>query len=333
AEFATPQSPVSEYSLPEDLKSQAQESVTTQKPTLKSDDEIIAYNIVATPQTAKLPKGEVAKKRTPKAKPVTTQPQQPKPEPEVEHGFVSSHEVAKVVINPLSVGRKISKLHHFELRAQDDNQTTLQDNGTGSVVIVEELADQLSSRNFVLMQKDHVATHVDIPVAAGRVDIEIPALTSEFLGKYYVQPGAKPLGYVLIELDDETDNVYLDGLRPKVVKLTDDFKVTKGDDFRYMLFTGVEVGNRLMTTKRNDGTYSYRILHVYEEEVTFDPNIYGAKEDITVALYEEDVLSKTKRELSISSENVVMTFSGAKSAKLATNRHKVRAGALMLGAR
>lgn len=329
---AAPAPVVDEYSPPKEMIKPVAPEVTTQSEKEELED-LVAYNYaMPAATTAKVPTLKEAKKNSPAISHVTTQPQMNTQKKSGTNALMSTHD-AITVVAALSVSNTLTKLRQFELRAQDDAAQTLQDRGAGVVEIKEIIAAENGSRSFVLLQRDHVPTHTDIPVVRGKVELEIPAFEKDFLSQYARAPKQLPLGYLLVELDDETESVNVDGLKSVQTFFTSDFKVTKDSDYRYVLFAGVEAGNRLVTYLRGDGKKSQRIVHIHEEEVTFDPNLYGSRGDITLNLFEEDVLSRTKKELSISGEQVELTFGGGKAEKLSTNTYRLKTPPLLLGSR
>jgi hypothetical protein len=333
AVVAAPVAPVvDEYSPPKEMIKPSAPEVTTQSEKEELED-LVAYNYaMPAPVVAKIPSLKEAKKNSPSVAHVTTQPPMNTQKKSGASALVSTHDAVTVVAG-LSVAGTLSKLRQFELRAQDDAAQTLQDHGAGVVEIRETIASENGSRSFVLLQRDHVPTHTDIPVVRGKVELEIPAFEKDFLSQYARAPKQLPLGYLLVELDDETESVHVDGIKNVQTFFTSDFKVTKDSDYRYVLFAGVEAGNRLVTYLRGDGKKSQRIVHIHEEEVTFDPNLYGSRGDLSISLFEEDVLSRTKKELSISGEQLEFTFSGVKAEKLSTNTYRMKAPPLLLGSR
>lgn len=323
-----------EYSLPEDINVAQQVTETTQKELPQAEDEeLITYSYTGGQPAKQLDRPVPTIAQAPKSKQnVNTHKPAPVPvdEAEEQQGFVASQ--ANVVIAPLSVSTQVERLRHFELRAQDDGNTILQDNGSGEVVIQESSVSTNGSRSFVLLQRDHIPTHIDVPMAAG-VKLEVPAMDRSFFAQYEVQPGQVPVGHVLVELDDETESITIDGIKPRQTRLTDQFKKTTESDYRYVLLSGVEVGNRLLTSVRSDGRKSQRIIHVHEEEMTFDANLYGQAGDLVLGLSEEGMLSRSRRDLVISGENVAMTFGGERAQKISPATYKLRAPPLLLGSR
>jgi hypothetical protein len=324
------------YSAPKEIEQQVSALPDSQPSVVESEEEdLLAFTYTAAPTPKQLPK--IAQATT---KPTigrnSTPASSSNQEPETfQNGLMDSQPTgqAVVTISPLSVSTQVAALHHFELRAQDDGHSILQDNGTGSVTIRENTTGLGGSRSFSLLTRDHVPTNIDVPIVVGEMKLNIPALSQDYLASYEVQPGEKSLGFLLVELDELTEAVSVDGLKAKTILLDENFRqVTEGNQ-QYVLLSGVEVGNRLVTFTRTDGKKSTRILHVHESEVTFDPNLYREREDIVLTLGEEGVLAQSQRPLSISGNDVSMTFTGEKAQKVAPSVYRLRPAPLPLGAR
>lgn len=270
-----------------------------------------------------------------KKKPALAMATQPiKNEPKNEsNAFVASHHNSMTVVHGLSVSSQVKDLRHYDLRAVDDGQTIIQDNGTSEVVLKENLQSENNSRSFLLLNREHVVTHVDVPFAPGRADITVPALEKEYAEKFQIRNQKAPRGMVMVELDEKTENITLDGAKYSTVFFDEKFKESKIEDAAYVMFFGVEVGNRTLFTTDSRGKTSPRIIHVFEEELTFDPNLYLEQKDLVVTLKEEDLMSQKPRELGIAASDINLTLSNIKAERLGTNTYKLKAPALLMGSR
>lgn len=258
--------------------------------------------------------------------------QAPRKDNKSQNGMLATHN-AMTVVHGLSVSSQVTELRHFDLRAVDDGQTIIQDNGTGQIALKETLRSANNSRSFLLLNREHVVTHIDVPFAPGRADLSVPAFEKDFAEKYQVRNQKEPRGLVMVELDERTENITMDGAQFATEFLDEKFKKTKLENATYVLFYGVEVGNRTMSSTDSKGLISKRVIHVFEEELTFDPNLYLERKDIVVALKEEGIMSQKARDLAIAGDDVALTFSNIKSERLSTNTYKLRAPALLMGSR
>ena len=249
-----------------------------------------------------------------------------------KNSFMSSQN-AMTVVRGLSVSSQVKELRYFDLRAVDDGQSIFQDNGTSEVVLKETLQSINNSRSFLLLNREHVVTHVDVPFAPGRADLTVPALEKEFAEKFQVRNKKIPRGMVLVELDERTENIKLDGAAYATSFLDEKFKEVKPDSATYAMFYGVEIGNRTLVTIDSRGKSSPRIIHVFEEELTFDPNLYLEQKDLVVTLKEEGLMSQRGKELAIAADDLSLTLSNVKSERMGTNTYRLKAPALLMGSR
>ncbi len=261
---------------------------------------------------------------------VTSQTNAPR---EKQVSALVSSQNAMTVVHGLSVSSQIKELRYFDLKAVDDGQTIVQDNGTGEIVLKENIQSINNSRSFLLLNREHVVTHVDVPFAPGRADLTVPALEKDFAEKFQVRDHKIPRGIVLIELDEKTENITLDGAKYSSAFLDEKFKNTKAESATYVMFYGVEVGNRTLVTTDSRGKNSQRIIHVFEEEITFDPNLYLDQKDLVLTLKEEDLMSQKGKDLAISTQDVSLTLSNISSERIGTNTYKLKAPALLMGSR
>jgi hypothetical protein len=289
------------------------------------------FNLI---QETQMPTNNTKAQASVKAQPLvaaTTQPS--KKEGRSVNALVTSHHNALTVVHGLSVSSQVKELRYFDLRAVDDGQSIFQDNGTSEVVLKETLQSINNSRSFLLLNREHVVTHVDVPFAPGRADLTVPALEKEFAEKFQVRNQKIPRGMVLVELDERTENIKLDGAAYATSFLDEKFKEVKPDSATYVMFYGVEIGNRTLLTVDSRGKSSPRIIHVFEEELTFDPNLYLEQKDLVVTLKEEGLMSQRGKELAIAADDVSLTLSNVKSERMGINTYKLKTPALLMGSR
>lgn len=271
-----------------------------------------------------------------KAKPqplIAASTQAKKKEASSVNALVTSQHNALTVVHGLSVSSQVKALRYFDLRAVDDGQSIFQDNGSSEVELKESLQSMNNSRSFLLLNREHVVTHVDVPFAPGRADLTVPALEKEFAEKFQVRNQKIPRGMVLVELDERTEDIKLDGAKYATSFLDEKFKIVKPESATYVMFYGVEIGNRTLVTVDSRGKSSPRIIHVFEDELTFDPNLYLEQKDLVVTLKEEGLMSQKGKELAIAAEDVRLTLTNIQSERLGTNTYKLKAPALLMGSR
>ncbi len=344
-------SPPDEYSPPEgwDLPVGTQRAMADSPKTPQAEEGIttFSYTVPTGLPSKSLPKVAMGTQKAPSAKASVNTHNVDKADKHDggEEGFTKKADakkkletgeaaVAEIVLSPLSVGMtKTSPLRNFEVRAKDDDAETWQDHGEGTVLWREEVVPGTHSRGATVLRKDHVPTHVDIPVLQGSGQVEIPVLTMQKLESFSRRPRQVPVGFVLVDLDEQTETVEIDGVKPTVTKLDSNFRKTKGEDHRYLLFSGVETGNRTLTALLGDGRRARRVIHVHEEEMTFDPGLFSRDERLSVTLRQEDLLSNEPTPLVVPAEQAKLFFDGTVAQKTAPDRYAFRPAPRFLGSR
>jgi hypothetical protein len=190
------------------------------------------------------------------------------------------------------------------------------------------------TRAVTLLKRGYVPTSTEIILEEGTGSVSIPLIEEETLNDLilpFERKGA--VGAVLVELDDETDIAKLDVPFGDVVKLNGDFKKTENEDFRYQLFVGVQAGNAMVSYHRGNGEVVSKILHVHENELTYDANFYEDVINEKIRLYEEDLLAKENSPLIISGDQVKIFATNSKAKKINNHTYKMNFGSSHLGGR
>lgn len=230
--------------------------------------------------------------------------------------------------------KKAMKEYGFEIRFQDDLNESIQDYNSGTVNMAHELSQENMTRSITVLKRGFAPTNTDLILESGKTEVTLPLIEEETLKNYlsaYEPRG--PVGAVLVELGDNIDSVNLDVPFGKVITLNDQLKITTDSDYLYQLFVGVSAGNALLTYTDANGEKISKIIHVHEQELTYESFF---SEDVTnekVELFEEGLLGKEKNALGISSSNVLQFATTKKAQKLTTNKFKTDFKKTLLGGR
>lgn len=193
----------------------------------------------------------------------------------------------------------------FEVRPQDDLSESFFDYNNGEVKIDGTLSSKKMTRSVAILKRGYAPTNLELILEEGASEITAPLIEEEAFNSMIAPFEERgPLGVVLVELDEKTEEVSLDVPYSKVIRLDEKMKKVEGSSFSYQLFVGVKAGNALLSFKSSTGEKTSKIIHIHERETTFDTNFYEESSNEKVALFEEDLLSKEKMPLIISGEKV-----------------------------
>lgn len=222
----------------------------------------------------------------------------------------------------------------FEIRFQDDLSEAVQDYNSGSVNLDQELAEEKMTRSVTLLKRGFAPTNSDIIVEAGSVEVSLPLIEEQKFNELLAPFESRgPIGAVLVELDDEAEGATLDVPFSQVIQLDGDLKETDSNDYRYQLFVGVKAGNALLSYKGMKGDVTSKIIHIHEREVTFESNFFEDVANEKIVLVEEDLLSKEKAPLIITSEQVKQFATTKTSEKLNDHTYQMNFNKTLLGSR
>lgn len=230
--------------------------------------------------------------------------------------------------------KKAVKEYGFEVRFQDDLNESIQDYNSGVVNMNHELAQESMTRSITLLKRGYAPTNTDLILESGRTEATLPLIEEETLKNHLAAYEPRgPVGAVLVELGDSIDGVDIDVPYGKVITLDDQLRITTGNDYLYQLFVGVNAGNALLSYKDMNGDVISKIIHVHEQELTYESYFAVDVKSERVELFEEGLLGKEKIALGISSSNVVQFATTKKAQKLTTNKFKTDFKKTLLGGR
>ncbi len=228
-----------------------------------------------------------------------------------------------------------SSIAGFQFSPEYDPNERWNDEGTGSVEVVEKLNNDLSVLRGTILAKNKMRTKVDIALEEGDYQVDIPLIDQSFLNKFLDNEKLEGLnGFLLIDLDEEIDSVDIDSGYERKLFLTSKFKVTsQEEDYRYILYVGVEPGNTLVHYLTLKDENIQKIVHITEGEVYFEGTVLLSSKLEKIELYETKLLGKSKMELNIEGEDISYFNTNIKAKSIGLNLYQYRRPKLLLGMR
>ena len=242
---------------------------------------------------------------------------------------------SRVTIHAVSTNLKKSGSEAgFEVRFQDDLSEALQDYNSGSISFDADLAQDKMTRSIAVLKRGFAPTNSDIIIEEGAPETSVPLIEEETFNELLAPFESRgPIGAVLVELDDEAEGATLDVPFSRVIQLDGDLRETDSNDYRYQLFVGVKAGNALLSYKGVAGDVTSKIIHIHEREVTFESNFFESVTNEKIQMVEEDLLSKEKAPLIISSEQVKQFATDKTAKKVNDHTYKMNFNKVLLGSR
>ncbi|ATH09435.1 hypothetical protein BIY24_16245 [Halobacteriovorax marinus] len=201
----------------------------------------------------------------------------------------------------------------------------------GAIEIEEQINERISTIRGTILSSETFPTIVELPLEYGDFLVNIPLLErSDVFKRFDGIRGAM----LLIELDESTDSVDIDHKYVERILLNDRFKkVEEGDDYRFILYVGVEPGNTLIQYLTLNNEIGEKIVHLVEDHVFYESNTYIQSKKENIELYETKLLGKNDLELNIDSDDIRYFNTGIGSKAIGLNLYEVERPILPLGMR
>jgi hypothetical protein len=222
----------------------------------------------------------------------------------------------------------------FEIRPQDDLKESYSDFNRGEVIIDQLIDNEKMNRTVTILKHGYSPTNLDLILEEGVSEITVPLITEQKIQELLSTKGKyENLGVVLIELDEKTDSASLDVSSLNKIKLNENLQPVQGDDYSYIMFVGVRPGNALLSYQTVSGDIVSKIIHIHENELTFDSNFYEEIKDESLVFLEDDLLGKDQSPLIISASQVKHFATNKTLSKKSNNAFTTKIDKTILGGR
>lgn len=263
-----------------------------------------------------------------------------------EYSFCSEEKQRKVYDTSLSISpklvhlgnRKTTKLENFEVKFKDDLYNSLFSSGSDPVVLRTSLNGEMNIRRATIFSKDIIPTTSDFVYELEPVVVNLPTISRDSFNELVSSQNLRAQGgHILIELGDMTESADLLSTTryEKKLYLDSNYRVVnRGDaEYIYILYVGVEAGNTILTYKSWKNETSSKIIHVANDEIYYDFNLYVEESQDQFEICEESVLSKKPTEYYLSSNEVKSFSFDTKIKNLGLNTFGIDRSVLPLGTR
>ncbi len=248
-------------------------------------------------------------------------------------GFVGKNQAIRsaVAITAVSVdGKDLVDLKGFEVQFKDDANDFAQDLNNGQVVFDYSLNDSVATRSMKLVSRGHVTTHTDLVLEQNDTPELIPVITDMYFSK--LQSNAKTTGGLLVKVDSNVLEVEIDKTSSQKIFFDGNMIKTKSDTYEFVYFANVPAGNVMINfvTKNKEVR---KILHINDNELTYEKNIIEDIGQTKVVMYEDNLLSKEKSGLNINAAQMTEFTQDPRVEKLSLNTYNVGIGNQSYGSR
>lgn len=201
----------------------------------------------------------------------------------------------------------------------------------GAIEIEDMINEKVSTIRGTILSSNTFPTIVELPLEYGDYLMNIPLLDRDDLfRKFEGIRGA----LLLVELDENTDSIDIDHNYVDRIYLSERFKeVDEGDDYRFILFIGVEPGNTLVQYLTLNEEIGEKIIHLVEDHVFYESNTFIESDKEKIELYETKVLGKKDLELNIEGSDINYFNTPMKGKSIGINLYEIDVPVMPLGMR
>lgn len=254
-------------------------------------------------------------------------------------GLIGARSSLRVTTHGYSlISSKSQEITDFDIRFADNADAIAHSGSDGSVLIESSLNSEYSVRRAVLFSRGYLPVSVDLVLEQGNVNLGVPAITKSSFNKVLEEKGLRGLGsHALIELDELTEDADFDvstGYESKLFLDSNLNIVNRGDsEYAFILFIGVEPGNRIISFKTYKNEITSKIVHLVEDELYFDFNFYHRLKNDRFALFEDNLLSQESGVLSLDENQITDLGYESKITKKTVNEFSTDKALYSIGTR
>lgn len=231
------------------------------------------------------------------------------------------------IIKPYTVnidgdGRTRS-LKNIEFFVETMPEARMNDRGEGAILAEFKLNGEMSVVRGTLLSHGMVRTKVELTLEEGEFEFEVPVFSAHELSGFLDRESLDGHGgFLLVQLDKNTDSVEIDSHYEAKIFLNRSFKVVEqAEEHDYILFAGVTPGNSLLSFRNFRSEVAQKIVHITEDEVLFDGGITYRAESSELELRSINVLGRSSSILDVRGSDLRYFNTNSTATKVGAGRY------------
>jgi hypothetical protein len=249
-----------------------------------------------------------------------------------------NHAYSELIIEPLVITgiKKRNSINEFQITFEDNDIESIR--GKNSIILEEKINSEIGIRKATILSSQILPTTTEIIYEAGSIHSKIPTLSKDYLFDIVRELNINDDGsFLLVELDDRTEDVFLDNTTTYGGKLylNNDYKVVDigNSEYSYVLYVGVAPGNTVLNFKTINNRKVNKIIHLKYGEVYVERNYYVDVEKDSFKLLEEKPLSKNPISLNVREDKIELFNYETATKKISIDEYSVDQAVFVLGSR
>ncbi len=236
---------------------------------------------------------------------------------------VSNFKVKLREFGPKGISK--NNLTDFDLVPTYNLNELFTDAGMGEITIPISSDDSFSTFRGSVAAQGIIRTNFELS-ARSDTTFDIPVINGDYLFKILEKNKVKEEtgAHILVDLGDKIDTSTFMGSFKKKVFLNRNFKeVDPGDAFVYELYLDVELGNHLIKYMDFKGKVAQKIIHLVQDEITYEAPLLLDAKAINFSVYEENLAAKTLQSLNLNDNDIRYFNREISASKVGLNRYKI----------
>ncbi|MCY4524807.1 MAG: hypothetical protein OXB84_08715, partial [Halobacteriovoraceae bacterium] len=213
-------------------------------------------------------------------------------------------------------------LYNLMFSPDYDLNASIYDHGNGEINITEKLNGSMSILSGVLSSPEMIKTRINWMLTSEDQNMHVPLFTESNFYELLEQNDLNDQGaHLLIKLNDAVEKTDLDSEYDGKLYLNKNFDQSS-DDALFVLYIGVNPGNRLIKYHTFNDKISEKVVFLGEGEVFYDDANFWGPGLQRIALFEKKLMGNNQSELVIEGEQITYFNKEIKASIAGTNLYE-----------
>ena len=195
-----------------------------------------------------------------------------------------------------------SKIYNYYFEPDYDSNKSLFDYGNGFIQIEEKFNSPMSVVSGVILTKEMMRTRMNWMLTLEDQKLEVPLWSKTAFYDFLKHHGLRGEGgNLMVKRHEAVRDINIDGDFERRFFLDEQFKINNGPTAQYILYVGVEPGNRLIKYLTFNRRVSEKVVFLSNEngEIFYDDSYFLQPQLEKIKLYEKKIMGKQQSELMI----------------------------------
>lgn len=230
--------------------------------------------------------------------------------------------------------QKAQWLNGFEFVPDFDRTERMSDDTTGEIKLEQVLSGEGNVQTGVISARGVLPTRVELNLNTQKGSV-IPLINEQSIQRFLQSQSISIEGnLILLSMHSEIKDVEIDSQYQKKFWFDKNLKELPGrEKAELLMIAGVKTGNIMLRYLLEQGEIAQKLIFVGEGEAYFEDPAFEKSSRQTFELFAKNILSSTKKELSIDPGKLVFFNTNLSAKKRALNAYELKIPALPVGMR